>query len=234
MSDRTALVLGASGLVGDLLLRRLAADGRWTRVVTLGRRPLETAGPTHEDHVVDFGRLDEQAALFACDDLFCCLGTTIKTAGSREAFRRVDVELPRWAAQLAHSAGATQMLLVSALGADPDSRIFYNRAKGEAERAVSEVGFEAVQIFRPSLLAGDRDEVRVGERVALAVLRPLSPLLGGALAALRPTEATDVARAMVAVGARRPSGVSVYEPGAIRDEAATAAAQGRFGVPPAR
>ncbi len=216
MSDRTALVLGASGLVGGHLLRHLAADARWSRVVTLGRRPLATAGPTHEDHVVDFDRLGEQAELFACDDLFCALGTTIKQAGSQAAFRRVDLGIPVEVARLAHAAGAAQMLLVSALGADPDSRVFYNRTKGEAERAVEGVGFEAVQIARPSLLAGDRGHVRWGERIGLAVLSPLAPVLRGPLSALRPTEADDVARALVAVAAARPAGVHVYDPGAIR------------------
>ena len=112
MSERTALLLGASGLVGGHALRRFAADPRWSRVVTLGRRPMETAGPTHEDHVVDFDRLEEQSELFACDDLVCALGTTMRRAGSEAAFRRVDLEIPFEAAQLAHSAGATQMLLV--------------------------------------------------------------------------------------------------------------------------
>ena len=219
MSDRTALVLGATGLVGGHLLAALAADDRWGRVVTLGRRPMATAGATHEDHVVDFDRLDEQAGLFTCDDLFCALGTTIKQAGSPEAFRRVDVEIPFEAAQLAHSGGAGQVLLVSSMGADPDSRLLYPRSKGDVERAVGEVGFGAVQIFRPSLLAGDRDEVRWGERIALAVARPLSPVLVGPLRILRPTEAQDVARAMVEIAARRPSGVHVYEPEAIREAA---------------
>ena len=216
---RTALVLGATGLVGGHLLRALATDARWGRVVTLGRRPMATAGPGHEDHVVDFARLGEQAALFACDDLFCALGTTIKKAGSPEAFRRVDVEIPFEAAQLARSAGAEQVLLVTSLGADPGSRLLYPRSKGEVERAVAEVGFPAVQVFRPSLLAGDRDEVRWAERIALALARPLGPLLAGPLAAARPTEARDVARAMVAVAARRPRGVHVYDPSAIREAA---------------
>ncbi|MEM6287054.1 MAG: NAD(P)H-binding protein, partial [Bacteroidota bacterium] len=151
MPARTAVLLGATGLVGRHVLARLAHDARWGRVVTLGRRPLPTASGTHEDHVVDFDRLAEQAALFACDDLVCALGTTMKQAGSEAAFQRVDLEIPFEAAQLAHRQGATQMLLVSALGADAGSRIFYNRTKGEAEDAVRSVGFEAVQILRPSL-----------------------------------------------------------------------------------
>ena len=168
---------------------------------------------------MDFSRLDEQAELFACDDLFIGLGTTMAQAGSPEAFRRVDLELPFQAAQLAHSAGATQVLLVSAMGADPGSRIFYNRTKGEAEQAVGEVGFEAVQLVRPSLLAGHRDEPRWGERLGLVALTLLRPLLIGPMAPLRPTPGTDVARALIAIAARRPPGVHVYGPEAIRAEA---------------
>lgn len=219
---RTALLLGASGLVGRHTLARLAHDGRWDRVVTLGRRPLATASPTHADHVVDFDRLSEQADLFACDDLFCALGTTIQQAGSQEAFRRVDLEIPFEAAQLAHAAGAGQVLLVSALGADPDSRIFYNRTKGEAERVMGEVGFDAVQLFRPSLLTGDRDETRPGERIGELVLSLARPLLRGPLRPLRPTPATALAAALVETAARRPTGVHVYGPQEIKWEAATA------------
>lgn len=229
MPDRTALLLGASGLVGRHTLGLLARDGRWGRVVTLGRRPLSSASATHEEpkvdvshHVVDFDRLDDQAELFACDDLFCCLGATIKKAGSEEAFRRVDLDIPFEAAQLAHSAGATQMLLVSALGADPDSRIFYNRTKGEAERAVEEVGFDALQILRPSLLTGDRDETRIGERVGELALYLAAPILLGPLAKLKPTRAEDVARALVETAAARSTGVHVYGPREIKARSRTA------------
>ena len=109
MADRTALLLGASGLVGGHLLRELAADARWGRVVTLDRRPLTSAGPTHESVVVDFDRVGEVAERFACDDVFCALGTTINAAGSQAAFRRVDLEIPAEAARLALAHGATQI-----------------------------------------------------------------------------------------------------------------------------
>ena len=220
--SRTALLLGATGLVGGHALRLLARDGRWGRVVTLGRRPMEPASHRHEDHVVDFDRLAEHADLFACDDLFCCLGTTRKEAGSKDAFRRVDLEIPAEAARLAHAGGAAQGLLVSALGADPGSRVFYTRTKGEAEEAFRDAGFEAVQIVRPSLLTGDRDrlprpggEVRRGERVAEAVLGALRPALVGPLRRLRPTPAVDVARALVAVAAAAPPGDHAYGPRTI-------------------
>ena len=213
--SRTALLLGATGLVGGHALRLLARDGRWGRVVTLGRRPMEPASHRHEDHVVDFDRLAEHADLFACDDLFCCLGTTRKEAGSKDAFRRVDLQIPAEAARLAHAGGAAQGLLVSALGADPGSRVFYTRTKGEAEEAFRDAGFEAVQIVRPSLLTGDRDEVRRGERAAEAVLGALRPALVGPLRRLRPTPAIDVARALVAVAAAAPPGDHAYGPRTI-------------------
>ena len=218
--SRTALLLGATGLVGGHALRLLARDGRWGHVVTLGRRPMALASHRHEDHVVDFDRLADHADLFACDDLFCCLGTTMKRAGSKDAFRRVDLEIPAEAARLAREGGAAQGLLVSALGADPGSRIFYTRTKGEAEEAFRDVGFEAVQIVRPSLLTGDRvprpgGEVRRGERAAEAVLEALRPALVGPLRRLRPTPAVDVARALVALAAAAPPGDHAYGPRTI-------------------
>jgi uncharacterized protein YbjT (DUF2867 family) len=208
---RTAVLLGATGLTGRHLLRLLAADARWGRVVTVGRRSMEAVSARHAHHVVDFDHLADHADVLRGDDVFCALGSTIKEAGSEAAFRRVDLDYPFRAAQLARSEGATQFLLVSALGADARSRIFYNRTKGEAERAVSEAGFASVGVFRPSLLVGDRREARPKEvvmRVALAVLRPL---LVGPLKKYRPTPAETLARAMVAVAAERPAGVRVYE-----------------------
>lgn len=219
MSDRSVLLLGATGLVGRHTLRLLAADDRWGRVVTLDRRPLAAASASHEPHVVDFDRLDAHSDALACDDVICCLGTTMKQAGSEDAFRRVDLEIPVEVAERAHRAGASRYLLVSALGADPDSRFFYNRTKGQAEQAIRTVGFDAVQIVQPSLLAGDREEVRLGERVGLAALRVARPVLIGPLTRLRPTQAEDVARALVAVAAVRPEGHHVYGPDEIRSAA---------------
>ena len=210
----TALLLGATGLVGGHLLP-LLADG-WPDVVTLGRRPMPQAAANHAHHVVGFDRLDDFADLFRCDALFCCLGTTMKQAGSRDAFRRVDLDIPAEAARLARSGGATLVSLVSAWGADPESRVFYNRTKGEAERAVTDAGVAATQIFRPSLLTGDRDETRLGESIGELVLGAASPLLIGPLRPFRPTPARDVARAMAALARSPEAGVRVVEPVEIR------------------
>lgn len=218
----TALLLGATGLVGRHALRAFldarAAGGApaWDRVLTLTRRPLSVPDDRHENYVVDFDRLDAHAEAFACDTLVVALGTTIRAAGSREAFRRVDVEVPYEAAQRAQAAGATQVLLVSSDGASEASPFFYSRMKGEAERRMQEVGFATVQVLRPSLLTGEREQVRPGERAAEAVLGAARPLLVGPLARLRPTPAADVGRALAVLAGRRPQGYHVWDAAAIR------------------
>lgn len=218
----TALLLGATGLVGghalDAFLAARGPDGapRWERVVTPVRRPIAPRDARHEPHVVHFDALDAHAELFACDTLVVALGTTIRAAGSREAFRRVDVEIPYEAAQRAHAAGATQALLVSSAGASETSPFFYSRCKGEVERRFQEVGFATVQILRPSLLTGELDEARPGERAAEVALGVLRPLLRGPLREARPTPAESVGRALAALAARRPRGHHVYGPSAIR------------------
>ena len=213
----TALLLGATGLVGRHLLGRLARDARWTRVVTLDRRPTAAASATHAPHVVDFDRLDAlDDGLFAVDAVFCALGTTIKQAGSQGAFRHVDFEIPVAVARRARAAGAPQMLLVSSMGSDAGSRVFYTRVKGETEEAMGAIGFRSVGIARPSLLTGARREARMGEQVSEAVLGVLRPLLVGPLKNLRPTAADDVAAALVAFAASRRPGVTVLDPEAIR------------------
>jgi uncharacterized protein YbjT (DUF2867 family) len=195
--SRAALLLGATGLVGGHCLERLLAEERYARVVVLGRRPSGREHPKLEEHRVDFERLGEARERFAVDDVFCCLGTTIREAGSQGAFRRVDHDYPVEAARLASSQAASRYLLVSSVGADPGSRFFYSRVKGEAERAVQALPFAAVWVLRPSLLLGERGETRPGERAAQLVLRPLGPLMVGPLRRYRPIHARDVAAAMV-------------------------------------
>ena len=213
----TALLLGATGLVGRHLLGRLAHDARWTRVVTLDRRPVPRASATHEPRVVEFDRLEAlDANLFAVDAVFCALGTTMKQAGSKDAFRHVDYEIPVAVARRAHAAGASQMLLVSSIGADAGSRVFYTRVKGEAEEAIEDVGFRSVGIARPSLLTGERRDVRTGELVSKALFAVAKPFLVGPLRDFRPMPATDVAACLVAFAASRRPGVTVLDSEAIR------------------
>ena len=208
---RTALLLGATGLVGGQVLQLLVEEDRWNHVVTLGRRALAPAAANHVHHVIDFDNIDGHAEHFACDGVFCCLGTTIKKAGSEEAFRRVDFDYPVEAAHLAHAQGATQYLLVSSLGANSKSRFFYNRLKGAVEQALRGAGFASLGLFRPSLLTGDREEYRRSEAISAVGLTLAKPLLLGPFHKYRATPANTLARVMVDVAADSPTGATVYE-----------------------
>ena len=207
----SALVLGATGLVGRRCLDLLLGDEAYGRVVVLARKPPQREHPKLRWHVTNFGSLHEYGRLLGVDDVFCCLATTIRAAGSRQAFYKVDFGHVVGAARAAAESGARQLLLVSALGADARSRVFYNRVKGEAETAIREFPFRATQIFRPSLLLGQREEFRLGERVAALALAPLSFLLIGKGRKYRPVPAAVVAEAMVRVAKLAPPGVNVFE-----------------------
>jgi uncharacterized protein YbjT (DUF2867 family) len=170
------LLVGATGLVGSNVLRLALADPRIDAVIAPVRRAL----PGHAKllaPVVDFEDLPADAAWWAVDAVICTLGTTMRTAGSREAFRRVDHDYPLAVARLARQHGASTFVLNSALGADVSSRFFYNRVKGEVERDLAGIGFRSLIFVRPGLVGGDREELRPAERVASVVLKLLGPAL---------------------------------------------------------
>jgi uncharacterized protein YbjT (DUF2867 family) len=193
---RKALIAGATGLVGSHLLRRLLAHASYTRVEVLVRRELSISHPKIRQRIVDFERLDLGMA-DGVDDVFCCLGTTIKKAGSQDAFRRVDHDYPLMLARMAKADGARQFLMVSALGADPHSSVFYSRVKGETERDIAAIGLPKVIFMRPSILLGERQEHRPGEGAGALVGQLIAPLLVGPLRKYRPIPADDVAAAMI-------------------------------------
>jgi uncharacterized protein YbjT (DUF2867 family) len=166
--------------------------------------------------VLDFERLDDHPELFAVDQIFICLGTTIRRAGSQAAFRAVDLDLVAELARRALNAGAEDCLLISSLGADPRASLFYSRVKGEAERAVRALPWRTLAILRPSLLTGDRQERRLGERVAIALSRLIAPLLRGPLARYHPVRAEQVAEAMARLARSPAPGTTVYESETIR------------------
>lgn len=212
---RSAIVAGASGLVGERVLRRLLAGGVYDRVVALVRGPLNLSHKRLEQRTVDYQRLGRMSAFPRAEDVFCCLGTTIRNAGSPEAFRKVDVEYVVGLAGASARTGSSQFLLVSSVGADALSRNFYLRCKGEAENAIRTLPFRGVQIFRPSFLIGHRRERRPGEAVATAAARLVSAAMVGPARRYRPVRADDLAKAMVAVATDSPPGVHVYEGRAI-------------------
>jgi uncharacterized protein YbjT (DUF2867 family) len=217
--QRTALLVGATGLIGDGLLELLLEDEYYDKVIVLARRRLTFDYPTLVQHIVDFNALEVSASLVQANDVFCCLGTTIKKAGSREAFRKVDYEYPLKIAELAAAQGAEQFLMVTALGADPNSRIFYSRVKGETEQAISRLPFRAIHIFRPSILIGDRRESRPGERIGIAAMKFFSFLMVGSWRKYRPIRAELVARAMIAAAKMNHPSVNIHESDVIREVA---------------
>ncbi|MCB2379931.1 NAD(P)H-binding protein [Hymenobacter sp. BT635] len=220
--QKTALIAGASGLIGSQLLPLLLASDRYAKVIAVGRRPLPMVHPKLEQRVLDLDQLEQHRMALIADDVFCCLGTTMRQAGSKEAFYKVDYLYVVKLAAVTATNFAAQFIVVSAMGADAGSRIYYNHVKGEMEEAVRQTQFRAIHIFRPSLLLGDRSEKRTGEQIGAVLLQVLNPLLIGPLRKYRAVQASSVARAMLRAAEDDGGGILVhlsdeiaakYEPG---------------------
>lgn len=208
--NKTALVFGATGLVGSHVVQFLLLHPAYNRVVLFVRRPVNLEHPKLEQHIVDFDRPASFKHLVKGDDLFCCLGTTMAKAGSKEAFYKVDFTYAFDAAQMASMNGVGQYLLVSSVGADPHSRFFYSKVKGELEVAVRKMGFWGLHIFQPSVLLGERNENRFGEQLAGKIGSIFDRLTGGLLTKYRPIEADVVAKAMVSAAQGVRPGEHIY------------------------
>jgi uncharacterized protein YbjT (DUF2867 family) len=209
-NNKTALVFGATGLVGGYLLQFLLLHPAYRKVVVFTRRPLSLEHEKLKQHIVDFDRPAQFKPLIQGDDLFCCLGTTLAKAGSKEAFFKVDFTYTHEAATMAAENGVHQFLLVSSVGARPDSMFYYSQVKGQIEVAVQQLPFWAIHIFRPSILLGERNENRWGEQTAGKLGRLIDRFTGGLLSKFRPIEADIVAKAMVAAAQGLKPGVQVY------------------------
>lgn len=205
-----ALLVGATGLVGGHCLGELLYDNAFSAVTVFARRPLEWTPPKLTVHVVDFDRLSEQAEAINADVALCCLGTTHRAAGSPEAFAKVDHIYVAELARLAAARGVSRFILVSAVGADPASPVFYNRVKGRAEAAVSELPFKAVHILRPSLLLGERSEPRPLEDWSKQLAPFWSLLAWGPFSRYRPVLAEIVASRMVELAKSPEEGVHIH------------------------
>jgi uncharacterized protein YbjT (DUF2867 family) len=196
------LLFGATGLVGRHVLALALSDPRIDAVVAPVRRDLP-ARPKLLAPLVDFEELADAAEWWQADAVVCALGTTMRAAGSQEAFRRVDYDYPLSIARLARQHGTPTFVLNSGIGADPSSRFFYNRVKGELARDLAAVGFRSLSLVRPGLIGGTREEVRFGERAATLVLRALHPVLPRRL---RINPADTIARAMLEAAIAAPQG----------------------------
>jgi uncharacterized protein YbjT (DUF2867 family) len=191
----TALVIGATGLVGSELLVQLLDDGRFERVIAFGRKGTGRSHPKLEEHAVDFDAPRSWSSLVKGDVAFSSLGTTLKQAGSQAAQKKVDYEYQFEFAKAARDNGVPSYVLVSAASADPRSRMFYSRIKGELDRDVQAIGFERVRIMRPSLLGGNRKKRRAGEQIGSVLLGAASAL--GIARKYREIGADVVAKAMI-------------------------------------
>ncbi|MEP1216425.1 MAG: NAD-dependent epimerase/dehydratase family protein [Marinobacter sp.] len=191
------MLLGATGLTGGKVLEGLLGHEDVALVVAPVRGKLPVSHAKLEQHEIDFERMDEHSDLFAVDAIICCLGTTIKKAGSREQFRKVDFGYPLKAAELGRANGAKAFALMSAIAASSSSTVFYNRVKGELEDAVKALGYPCLAIYQPSLLLGDRNEHRTAEALGMKAMPLINRALIGPLEKFRGIEAATVATAMV-------------------------------------
>ena len=200
MGKRTAILFGATGLVGSHLLEILIKEEEYTKIVLFNRKPVKAVhsiSPKIEEIITDFSDLKQLEGYGKGSDLFCCLGTTIRKAKTKESFRQVDFDLPVVIASIASRKPFNQFVVISSIGANAESRNFYLRTKGEMEQAVRGILGEKAIIVRPSMLIGKRNEVRFGEVLGKWFAVLLNPLLIGKLARYKGIQASNVARAMI-------------------------------------
>lgn len=203
---KTALIVGATGLVGKACLYGLLETKEYTKIIALVRKPLAIKHHQLEQIVVDFNQLASYATQMVADDVYCCLGTTIKVAGSQEKFRLVDYVYPLEIAKICHTNGAKQYLLVSALGANAQSSIFYSKVKGELEQAIEALKYSSFIVFQPSLLLGNRSEIRIGEMVGQAIMKVIGILFIGPLKLYKAIPGATVAKAMIQAALKNKQG----------------------------
>lgn len=212
-TTKTATIIGSTGLIGSHLLSLLQQDNYYHTIRLLVRRPTENKDPKTEVKLIDFA--DEESfklGIYGSDTVFVAVGTTQqKVRGDKEAYRKVDYDIPVKAARFCQETGCPQLLLISSVGANPKASNFYLQLKGEVEANIKALQLPSVSIFRPSLLLGNREEKRTGEKIAQAVMPFLSLGMFGELSKYKPIHAADVAKAMMLTAKEQKPGFSVLE-----------------------
>jgi len=213
MTGKTATIIGSTGLVGSYLLQQLKEENTYSIIRLLVRRPIENTHPKVEVKLIDFNDTESfKLGIDGSDVVFCAIGTTqAKVKGDKNAYRKVDYDIPVKAAQFCKETGCEQFVLVSSAGADSKSNNFYLRLKGEVEDTVKAIGLKQFLVFRPSILLGDRQEKRPGERFGQAFMQTFSFMLIGKWNKYKPIHAKDVATAMINAARQNVSGFRVYE-----------------------
>ncbi|PCE62884.1 Rossmann-fold NAD(P)-binding domain-containing protein [Sediminicola luteus] len=195
-ASKTAIILGATGLTGGLLLTRLLADGSFGKILSFSRRPVGFKHPKLQEHILDVLKLNEQAELFYADMVFCCIGTTRKKTPDKTLYRAIDLGIPQQAALLCQRNRIETFMVISALGANPDSWFFYNRLKGEMETGVLQAQIPHTYILQPSLILGPRQEQRWGEKIGAVLSKAGQFLMIGPFKKYRPIAAETIAACM--------------------------------------
>lgn len=208
--EKKAILLGASGLIGSSLLQQLLENENYSEVLVVLRKKLPLIHPKLKQLVVDFDQLSNYAKELQGDVVFCCLGTTKKKTPDQEMYKKIDHQYPIDTGWIAYTNGASQYHLVSAMGANANSRVFYSKLKGEVERDLKTIPFKAIHIYRPSLLDGERKENRLAERIMISIMRVLNPLLIGGLKKYRSIKVDTVARAMLRQSLEENRGIFIH------------------------
>lgn len=213
---KTALLIGSTGLIGRHLLELLLESDNYDNVITFVRKDNGIKHPKLRQHIVDFDQPKSYQDLIRGDDFYCTIGTTIKTAGSKEAFRKVDYQYPKQFASAAVANDVNQFLLISSLNADENSGNFYLKTKGEIQSFLKNVDFQSVSIVQPSLLLGDRKEFRFGEQAGAVLMKVFSFLLIGSLKKYKPIHGDTVAKALFSLAQQEKKGFAIYESDALQ------------------
>jgi uncharacterized protein YbjT (DUF2867 family) len=217
---KKAIIAGASGSIGNSLVKQLLTNETYTEVLVLVRRDLGIKHPKLQQLVLNFEEINNYAAQITGDVVFCCLGTTKSQTPDQGEYRKIDYQYPLDIAWIAQTNGARSYHLISAIGADKNSSTFYIRTKGEVERDLKAVPFESIHIYRPSLLDGERKQHRILEKISNVVMRVINPLLFGGLKKYRSIRVSTVARAMILNSMEEKKGVFVYESDRIQETGA--------------
>ena len=214
---KTALIIGSTGLIGSHLLDLLLESQEYEKVITFVKRDSGIQHPKLKQHIIDFDKPDTYKELVVGDDFFCSIGTTIKKAGSQDAFRKVDFEYPKQFASLAQQNKVNQFLIITSLGADANSSNFYLKTKGEIQDFLKNCAFESISILQPSLLLGNRTEFRLGEKMGVYFMKLFSFLFIGNLKKYKAIQSEAVAKAMFIIAQKNYKGFQIIESDSIQE-----------------
>lgn len=214
---KTAVIIGSTGLIGSQLLELLLKSPEYGKVITFVKRDSGIHHPKLKQHIIDFDRPESYKDLVVGDDFYCTIGTTIKKAGSQDAFKKVDFEYPKQFASVALQNGVEQFLIVSSIGADVKSGNFYLKTKGEIQNFLEDCHFKSVAVLQPSLLLGNRKEFRLGEKIGAFFMSAFSFIFLGNLKKYKPIQSETVAKAMLVLALKNNLGFKIYESDVIQE-----------------